>query len=220
MRLYNLLKNTLNLTKVELKEYSNIHNITVNGNNVPLSTILNDSDIILIDGKKIEKLPNVYYLYYKPRGILSTISDNPNSYINVINLEYKVTPAGRLDKESEGLMILSNDGHFLNEITGDSSIHEKEYIVKTEKIITEEFLISMQKSYLMDGRMTKPAKVYKIDDYTFDIILFEGLYHQIRRLVKISNNCVSELKRIRIGSYLLNDMKPGDIIKINNIESR
>lgn len=213
MRLYNLLKNSLGLTRLELTEYMNKHKVTVNNIIVPLSTIINPNDIISIDGNKIEMIQFHYYLYYKPRGILSTISNKDTSYINQINIPFKVTPAGRLDKESEGLMVLSNDGNFLNKITGDKNEHEKEYIVKVSKSITIDFLNDMGKSYLMDGKMTKPAKVKKIDDYTFSIILFEGLYHQIRRLVQICNNNVVELKRIRISDYYLNDMKPGDIIE-------
>ena len=213
MRLYNFLKNTLGLTKQELIEYLKHHEVKVNDLILPSSTILKDSDIVFIDGKKIDPIPMKYYLYYKPRGILSTVSNLENSYINHIRLPYKVTPAGRLDKESEGLMILSNDGKFLNEIAGDSFLHEKEYIVVVNKRIDDEFIMNMQKSYLMDGRMTKPAKVKKLDDYTFNIILYEGLYHQIRRLVKISNNSVKELKRIRIANYYLSNMAPGDLIE-------
>lgn len=213
MRLYNLLKNSLGLTRLELTEYVKGHHITVNDIEVPLSKILEPSDIILIDGEKIDMPSFHYYLYYKPRGILSTVSDKEDSYINQIHIPFKVTPAGRLDKESEGLMILSNDGNFLNQITGDKNNHEKEYIVRVSKKITKEFLAGMEKSYLMDGKMTKPARVQQIDDYTFSILLFEGLYHQIRRLVKICDNKVVELKRIRISIYYLNDMKPGDIIE-------
>ena len=213
MRLYNLLKNSLGLTKLELKEYLLNHDVTVNGIHVPSSTILKDSDIILVDGKEIKSNPFIYYLYYKPRGILSTISDKDNSYINQIKVPYKVSPAGRLDKDSLGLMILSNDGQFLNEVTGDKSILEKEYIVKVEYKVTDEFLSLMSKSYTMDDRITTPAIVKKIDDYTISVILYEGIYHQVRRLVKLSKNKVLELKRIRIGNYHLNDMKPNDLIE-------
>ena len=213
MRLYNVLKSSLSLTKSELKSYSLAHEIKINGEIMPLSSIVGDADIITIDDKIIEIPKFHYFLYYKPRGVLSTVSYKENSYIHQIPISYKVTPAGRLDKESEGLMILSNDGAFLNELTGDQSIHEKEYIVKVNKIITDEFLINMQKSYFMDNKYTKPAKVKKIDDTTFSIILYEGLYHQIRRLVKICNNSVEELKRIRIGSYHLGSMNPKDFIE-------
>ena len=195
MRLYSILKNSLKLTKKELNEYVKNHRITVNGVTVPFTSTIEDIDIVEIDGKRIQAIPFYYYLYYKPRGVLSTISKDPRSYIHQINLPHKVSPAGRLDKDSEGLMILSNDGKFLNEITGDSSILDKEYIVKVKYKITNEFIESMKKSYSMDGKMTTPAKVFKIDDYTCKVILYEGIYHQIRRLVKISSNLVIELKK-------------------------
>ena len=131
MRLYSILKNSLKLTKKELNEYVKNHRITVNGDEVPFTSTIEDIDIVEIDGKRIQAIPFYYYLYYKPRGVLSTISKDPRSYIHQINLPHKVSPAGRLDKDSEGLMILSNDGKFLNEITGDSSILDK---VKTKAL--------------------------------------------------------------------------------------
>lgn len=213
MRLYSILKNSLKLTKKELNEYVKNHRITVNGDEVPFTSTIEDIDIVEIDGKRIQAIPFYYYLYYKPRGVLSTISKDPRSYIHQINLPHKVSPAGRLDKDSEGLMILSNDGKFLNEITGDSSILDKEYIVKVKYKITNEFIESMKKSYSMDGKMTTPAKVFKIDDYTCKVILYEGIYHQIRRLVKNSSNIVIELKRCRIGNYHLGNMAPNELIE-------
>ena len=214
MRLYNYLKNTLGLTKSELTIFLEKNNITVNDKIIKPSSIINSNDIIKVNGKVLEPVKFLYYLYYKPRGILSTVSSKENSYINHINVKNKISPAGKLDKESEGLMILSNDGAFLNQFTGDSFTHEKEYIVKVKYKITDDFFIGMGQSYFMDGRNTLPAKVFKLDDYTFSIVLFEGLYHQIRRLVHINHNSVLELKRIRIGDYKLNDMKPGDLIEI------
>ena len=214
MRLYNYLKNTLNLTKSELSKYILENEITVNDKVIPISSTICDTDIIKINGSILENVPFIYYLYYKPRGILSTVSLKKESYINNINTKYKVTPAGRLDKESEGLMILSNDGAFINLFTGDKFIHEKEYIVKLKNKIDDNFILGMSKSYILDNRETKPAIVKMIDDYTISIILYEGIYHQIRRLVKINKNSVLELKRIRIGNYNLGNMKPGDLIEI------
>lgn len=214
MRVYNLLKNSLGLTKSNLNSFLEENEITVNDRIVPPSTVLKDNDIVKVNGKELKPIPFYYYLYYKPRGILSTISNRKESYIHHIKLPYKVTPAGRLDKNSEGLMLLSNDGKFLNEFTGDDFIHEKEYYVKLKYPINEEFIEGMGKSYFMDGRWTKEGIVKKLDEYTISIILYEGLYHQIRRLVHMNKNSVLELKRIRVGSYTLDSMKPGDLIEI------
>ena len=124
-------------------------------------------------------------------------------------------PAGRLDKDSEGLLLLTNDGKYINLICNPKTHFEKEYIVTLENKVTHDFLKNVGNSIILDNRTTKEIIVSYIDEYNIKMILTEGIYHQIRRTVKLYNNKVSNLKRIRIGNYCLNDMKEGDIIKIS-----
>ena len=215
MRLYHLLKTNFHVTRQELNTFIKTHNILINNHKANLSDIINDNDIVTVDNKIIENIPKVIYLYYKPIGVTSVISNKDDSYIKHINIKKRVFPAGRLDKMSEGLLVLTNDHKLLNDITNDKTIYDKEYIVKVKNIITDKFIIDMQKSHLLDNKYTKEAKVKKIDDYTFSIILYEGMYHQIRRMVKMNNNYVINLKRIRIGNFKLDGLNPKDIKKMD-----
>ncbi len=214
MRLFTFLKTYANLTKKEVTELVNNNKVTVNNLSVGLSWNVEDNDVVKVNNIIIERVPFKYYLYYKPKGITSTISSRPDSYINHINVDSKMMLAGRLDKDSHGLMILSNDGNFINDIL-TNPLKEKEYIVKLEHKVTDEFIDSIQKSYTIRGRDTNPMKVTIIDDFTIRLILTDGKYRQIRNIVKFSNNYVLDLKRIRIDKYYLNALKPGEITEFN-----
>ena len=212
MRLYKYIKVFAGLTQSEVKVlYENGH-ILVNDKLYPFSYNIKENDIVKLNGKIIERIPFVYYLYYKPKGILSDISKDPCSYQFHIDKDIKLMPAGRLDKDSEGLMILTNDGAFINFLT--KSNIEKEYIVRLDKKVDDAFLKNVIKPIVIKSKATKKMMVEKIDDYTIKLILFDGRYHQIRRSVKASFNKVISLKRIRIGSYLLSDMRPNELKEI------
>ena len=213
MRLHSYLKAFRGFTKSEVMNYYKKGLITVNDVPQKLSYKIQKGDLIKIGNEIIIEKPFVYYLYYKPKGVLSTIRNCDYSYINAISLKDKVSPAGRLDKNSEGLMLLSNDGNFLHDYSKPNS-HKKIYIVTLGNKITDSFIMNISKSYELDGRITTPFKTEIIDDYNVNLELNEGLYHQIRRIVKLSGNNVINLKRISIGKYELGDMKPGEIRKI------
>lgn len=215
MRLYNYVKIYGNYTKSEIRQLNLNNSILVNNEKKSLLYPLKDNDIVTINNKIIYEKKLVYYLYYKPKGILSTINNDPSSYIHHINIKEKVMPAGRLDKDSEGLLLLTNDGKYINLICNPKTHFEKEYIVTLENKVTNDFLKNVGNSIILDNRTTKEIIVSYIDEYNIKMILTEGIYHQIRRTVKLYNNKVSNLKRIRIGNYCLNDMKEGDIIKIS-----
>ena len=214
MRLFTFLKIYANLTKKEVTDLVNYNKVTVNNQVVPLSWNVEDDDIVMVNNIYIERAPFKYYLYYKPIGITSTISDRDDSYIKQINFDQKMMLAGRLDKDSHGLMILSNDGNFINDILTNPN-KEKEYIVKLEHVVTDEFIESIQKSYTIRGRDTKPMKVTVIDEYTINLVLTDGKYRQIRNIIKYCNNFVLDLKRIRIDKYSIGNMKPGEITEFN-----
>ena len=212
MRLYKYIKVFANVTQSNVRLLYDEGHILVNDKIYPFSYNVKENDIVKLKGEIIKRIPFVYYLYYKPKGILSDISSDINSYQFHINKDMKLMPAGRLDKDSEGLMILTNDGTYINSLSKANI--EKEYIVKLEKKVDDAFLKSITKPIVIKSKLTKEMKVEKLDDYTIKLILLDGRYHQIRRSVKASNNKVIGLKRIRIGSYLISDMKQGELREI------
>lgn len=213
MKLYSYLKIYGNYTKSELTRLYNEGKILINGRLLPLSCPVRDEDIVAVDGIALKNnIEFKYYLYYKPRGVLSMISDKPESFINYINSDIKLSLAGRLDKDSEGLMILTNDGKFINDLMSPLN-HEKEYIIELKYPVTNSLIEGLEKSYTLRGRQTTPMLVKRLDAFHLDLILYEGIYHQIRTIVIKNNNRVLSLKRIRIGNYKLNDLKPNEMLE-------
>lgn len=215
MRLYKYIKTYANLTTKKTKELYEANEIKVNNEIKPLSWLISDDDIVTIHNETINRRPFIYYLYYKPRGIRSDITSAPNSYIKNINLPDKVMPCGRLDKESEGLMILTNDGKFINKVANHQNGYTKEYIVKLKNKITKEFLQSIIEPFSIKNKNTLPISCIMVDDFSLILTLQDGRYHQIRRAVIRSGNTVVTLKRTRIGPYELGDIKPGELKQIN-----
>lgn len=215
MRLHTYIKIYSNKTKSQVNELYKNNLIKVNGKIESLLYNVNDNDVITINDEIIERIEYKYYLYYKPIGILSVIDDSNESYINNINLPIKVMPAGRLDKDSEGLLLLTNDGDYINLVCNPKTHFEKEYLVTLKNVITNEFIDSFKKDIILDNKILKPIIIKKIDSLNVSMILTEGIYHEIRRVVKLFNNEVVNLKRIRIGNYHLNDMNPNDLIEIS-----
>ena len=206
------LKERGNYTKSEIKELINQNRVLVNNKIEALSYIVKDNDIITVDNIVLDKVSKVYYLYHKPVGVVCTNKkDIENSIVNKLKFNQRVFCVGRLDKETSGLLILTNDGLFSNSLMNPNSLIEKEYIVKVKYPITEEFIHNMEKPIILRGKQTLPASVKKIDDFTFKIIITEGKYHQIRRLVIYNKNTVVALKRIRIDKYNLSDLKENGI---------
>ena len=158
-----------------------------------------------------EKNEYVYILLYKPLDFIS--SKNEEEGLTVFDIVPKVeglTYAGRLDKDSEGLIILSNDGSFIYKITNPENEKEKEYEVTLDHDIPEASLNVMRKGVLLDGKMTKPAKVKKLSRNVYTITLTEGINRQVRRMAgKVHFNVVS-LRRIRIGSISVGTLKSGE----------
>ena len=216
MRLYLYVKNALDITRCEITKLHNEKRILVNGSFVNLTYDVLDTDKVTVDGDTIKKVPFVYYLYNKPRGIVCTNNKEvADSIKNHLDLGMRVFPIGRLDKDSRGLLILTNDASFAHNVLGTH--YEKEYVVEVRDKISDEFLTNMPKSMMLRGKVTLPCKVKRIDDYHFSIILNEGKYHQIRRMVVARGNRVIALKRIRIGNINLGNLEEGKYIKDENI---
>jgi 23S rRNA pseudouridine2604 synthase len=177
-------------------------------------------DQVTIDGKPIaKKVPIVYIKYNKPPGITCTTDRRDKSnIIDQINFKERIFPIGRLDKNSTGLILLTNDGDIVNKILRKEHGHEKEYIVKVESPINQSFIERMSKPIPMLGTKTEPCHVTKIKKDIFKIILTQGLNRQIRRMCEFCGKKVLTLKRVRIMDIKLGDLKSGEWRYLNEQE--
>lgn len=214
MRLHQFLKDRFRLCKSEVKDFNHNHNVMVNG--IPdkwLSYILKPNDIISVDGKvyDIIKDEKVYLLFNKPVGVTCTNDRNvENNIRDFLNYEKRIFPVGRLDKDSCGLLILTNDGKIFNQILDSKNHIEKEYLLKVDHPINNIFLDLMSRGVPILGKVTKPCKMEYVGPCEFKITLQEGMNRQIRRMCKFFGYKVISLQRIRIGNlYLENDLKEG-----------
>ena len=180
---------------------------------------------ICINGKEIQKNDKkVILCYNKPRGIVCSTVDqekkNSNNIVSAIGYPIRVYPVGRLDKDSEGLIFLTNDGDIVNKIMRAGNFHEKEYLVSVNQPITQEFLQKMEKGVSIDVGLTRPCKVIKIGEQSFSIVLTQGLNRQIRKMCEALSYQVVTLKRIRIMNITLDDLKCGEYREMTNEEKR
>ncbi len=177
--------------------------ITVNGAVATQGIKVTNNDIVMYDGKQIKPMEEkVVLAYNKPVGVVCTEKDEhaERPIIEDLNVDMRVTYAGRLDKDSEGLMILTNDGDLIQAMMKGANGHEKEYIVEVNHKINDRFLREMEKGvYLPElEQTTRPCKLTKITDSCFKIVLTQGLNRQIRRMCDAFGYNVVKIKRIRI----------------------
>ncbi len=195
--------------------------VTVNDATPELGAKLQEGDIIKVDGKVVEKKNKFVYLSFnKPIGVTSTTDQSdPSNIVDYIKYPIRIFHIGRLDKDSEGLIIMTNDGDIVNKILRSGNEHEKEYEVTVDKAITPTFITKMSEGVPILDTVTKECKVKKIDDYTFNIIITQGLNRQIRRMCSYFGYKVVNLKRTRIMNIKL-DTKPGKWRYIRHDELR
>ena len=176
--------------------------ITVNGAVPEMGTKVSEEDEILVDGISIRKQEedHVYIALNKPVGIVCTtdIKRELNNIVEFVNHPKRIFPIGRLDKPSEGLILLTSDGDIVNKILRARNNHEKEYIVRVDKPITPQFLHKMRNGIPILGTVTNKCEVEQIDTLSFRIVLTQGLNRQIRRMCEYVGYEVKKLKRIRI----------------------
>lgn len=205
--------------------------VTVDGRQAVTGMKILQSSVVCVDGKKIEKGDEMILIALnKPLGIECTASkDVKNNIVDFVSFEKRIYPVGRLDKNSEGLILLTNNGDIVNKIMKASACHEKEYIVTVNKNITDDFIYKMSNGiHLRDTRngkvildeVTRKCKVNKINKRTFDIILTQGLNRQIRRMCRELGYNVIALKRVRIMNILLGDLRTGQYRRITDDEYR
>lgn len=200
--------------------------VKVNGITADMGMKVQESDEITVNGKALVK-ENGFKLvvFYKPKGYAVTFHGGDRSGIFAnFPLDPDLRYIGRLDKDSEGLLLLTNDGDLCNEISKAKNEHEKEYIVRVNRDITDDFMERMGSGVrILDGNrnryvVTRPCKVEKLDKRTFSIILTQGYNRQIRRMCEYFDYRVTNLLRTRVMNIELGDMKPGDIRNATDAE--
>ncbi len=194
--------------------------VRVNGELAVMGLKISSEDEITVDGKIVSyKPPLIYLALNKPRGIECTTNRKVrNNIVDFINHKERIFPIGRLDKDSEGLILMTNDGDIVNKILRARNNHEKEYIVTVNKPITESFIRSMSNGVPILDTVTRKSFVEKIDNKTFRIILTQGLNRQIRRMTEYLDFKVVTLKRIRIMNIQLGSLKLGTYRSLSPIE--
>ncbi|CAM1366423.1 23S rRNA pseudouridine synthase F [Tenacibaculum soleae] len=186
--------------------------VTINKNVAQLGNRVFKGDKVRVDGRLLESKPKTLYIALnKPVGIVCTTdSKEKKNIVKFVGHPERLFPIGRLDKPSEGLIFLTNDGDIVNKILRAGNNHEKEYIVSVDKKITDNFITKMSNGIPILGTVTQKCKVEKVSDFTFKIILTQGLNRQIRRMCEYLEYEVTKLKRERIMNVSLEKLKTGD----------
>ncbi|WP_405169945.1 pseudouridine synthase [Paenibacillus sp. FSL H8-0280] len=186
--------------------------ITINGRVCEKGAEVEPTDVVLIDGKEIPRNDSepVYIALNKPIGIVCTAAEHvEGNIIQYMNYPSRIFAIGRLDKASEGLILLTNDGGIVNKMMRSEHNHDKEYVVTVDKPITDEFVKSMSDGVEILDVVTKPCEVYRQSDNVFRIILTQGLNLQIRRMCKALGYRVLKLERVRIMNITLDQLERG-----------
>lgn len=185
--------------------------VAINGRPAQLGNRVFEGDAVHIDGQLLQARPRALYIAFnKPVGIVCTTDPKERkNIIRYINHPERLFPIGRLDKLSQGLIFLTNDGDIVNKILRAGNQHEKEYIVTVRQPITPEFIKKMSEGVPILGTITKKCKVEQLNGHTFRIILVQGLNRQIRRMCKQLGYEVAQLKRTRIMNVRLSGLKEG-----------
>lgn len=207
----------------EADKYIDSGKVKINGQIAKSGMQVGDDDVVEFCGKKVKALGSkVVLAYYKPIGVTCTEKDRhaEKTIVDAIKYPVRLTYAGRLDKDSEGLIIMTNDGDLINAMMRGANRHEKEYVVKVDKALNSEFEELMSKGiYIKDlEQTTRPCEVEIIGKNTFKIILTQGLNRQIRRMCKEIGYNVKSLKRIRVVNIGIDKLKSGEYREIKGEE--
>ena len=194
--------------------------VTVNGQPAQMGIKVSEQDKVLVKGQPLRSKPKrVYLAYHKPVGITCTTERHiQGNIIDAVKYPERIFPIGRLDKPSEGLIFLTNDGDIVNKVLRAGNAHEKEYVVTVNKPISEQFIRKMSQGVPILNTVTLPCQVTQVSRNTFKIILTQGLNRQIRRMVEYCGYEVVKLKRTRIMHIRLAELKPGKWRLLDNIE--
>ena len=199
-------------------------NVTINGRMAMMGDKVSAGDVVMYGKKKVTREEEMILLAVnKPIGIVCTAEKREkDNIVDFINYPKRIYPIGRLDKTSHGLLLVTNQGDLVNKMMRSGNYHEKEYIVKVNRDLTEEFLRGMAKGvYLKElDATTRPCRVEKVGRRVFRIILTQGMNRQIRRMCEAFSYCVIDLKRVRIMNIRLGELKEGTYRKVTQEEWR
>jgi 23S rRNA pseudouridine2604 synthase len=212
MRLNKYISETGACSRREADAWIAAGRVRVNGVDATLGTQVAEGDRVEVDGKPIaaRRSDTVYIALNKPVGITCTTERHiPGNIVDYVNHPQRIFPIGRLDKDSEGLILLTNDGDIVNEVLREEHGHEKEYVVTVDRPVSDEFLYGMAHGVDILGTRTKPCKVRRIARNVFGIILTQGLNRQIRRMCAAFDYKVRRLQRVRIVNIRLEGIPPG-----------
>lgn len=199
--------------------------VRVNGEKAGLGQDVSDGDLVEADGRAVRlKQEEIFLAVNKPRGVVVTTDRSHGDRLigDLIHTEQRVFAVGRLDKESEGLILMTNNGAVSNLIQKARGYHEKEYLVTVDQEVTDDLLRKLSGGVRLQelGRTTRPCKVRKTGQNSFDIILTEGMNRQIRRMCEACGYKVTKLKRVRVMNIRLGELKPGEYRKLSDGEVR
>ncbi|MBB3822473.1 23S rRNA pseudouridine2604 synthase [Xanthomonas arboricola] len=203
--------------------------VTVNGVVAGTGAVVGEQDTVLVDGQPLRareaKKPggrkHVYIALNKPVGITCTTESSvKGNIVDFVGHEQRIFPIGRLDKESEGLILLTSNGNIVNEILRAENRHQKEYLVAVNKAVTDEFLRGMARGVRIHNETTLPCRTARIAKFGFRIVLEQGLNRQIRLMAAEFGYRVTQLRRVRIDNIKLAALKPGQWRNLSDAELR
>ncbi len=185
--------------------------VTIDGKVARMGDKVTDDQKVMVGKQRVlREEPFIMIALNKPKGIVCTTAEvEKDNVVRFLNFKQRIYPVGRLDKDSEGLLLLTNQGELANELMKARNYHEKEYVVRVNKPLTKDFIKAMRDGVPILDTVTRPCKVRYVDKYTFEIILTQGLNRQIRRMCEYFGYRVVALKRIRIVNIELGKLKTG-----------
>ncbi|WP_326513542.1 pseudouridine synthase [Clostridium intestinale] len=219
MRINKFFSNMGHCSRKETNRLIEEKRVTVNGKLCIPGQWVEETDVILVDNKPLVSKNKVYILLNKPVGITCTAArEVEGNIVSYMGYPEYIFPVGRLDKESQGLILMTNDGELANKILNSDNEHEKEYIVTLDKSFDDSFIEGMSGGVEILNIKTKPCKVTRVSDDTFRIILTQGLNRQIRRMSKAFGYNVEILERVRIMNLKIDGIEMGKWRHLTKIE--
>jgi 23S rRNA pseudouridine2604 synthase len=211
MRLNKFISETGVCSRREADAWIEAGRVTVNGQPALLGTRVGPGDEVCVDGRPVGAAKrHVYLALNKPVGVTCTTERQvPGNIVDFVGHRERIFPIGRLDKESEGLILLTNNGDIVNEILRSENEHEKEYLVEVDRPVTSQFLTSMAAGVPILGTVTKPCRTERLGRNGFRIVLTQGLNRQIRRMCEHFGYTVRRLRRVRIINVTIDGLAPG-----------
>lgn len=227
MRLDRFLANSLRLTRSDVPRILRENRVSVNDCVIKKKDYKIDEskDLVKFDGEIVKYREFIYYVMNKPKGVVSARVDNiDKTVVDLVDTDYKISPIGRLDKDTTGIILLTNDGSLLHELTSPLNNVNKKYQVECDKDLTEEEMFIFENGIeIKDGDekifRTKKASIKKISDYHYIVTICEGKFHQVKRMFKYFNSNVIDLKRLSFGPLLLpSELNEGEYRELTDEE--